>query len=348
MVFGNLSQLANQADHMNSPNLRKFTCSETRGMPLFGDLKNASIIRKSEDLYDEEFEALEEFLHDELGSGARAVKKDMKAKGLWDAAARNDGLANYLFEESWTLLGPDIQLFQPQIKAGEECQGRNSRLAEVTSSGVAGLIPSRVVSNTPVKPPTQFLISPNSHKRVCVESPPTDSTPFSSTEERNSELVSLSPRKRQNRMKAKTHKQLVKASIDGDSKRPAKSRSEIKTPSRKRTVSLSSPNNLRKHTPLPQPSKGRTLGIAIHRYISKAILAEYTAEVDISKTWHYRILLYQPIILEDLTEWLNTIGLKKVGVSCEVSPPEVREWADERSVLCIWKLNHRGKKRKMI
>lgn len=59
-------------------------------------------------------------------------------------------------------------------------------------------------------------------------------------------------------------------------------------------------------------------------------------------TWHEKILLYDPIVLEDLALWLNTEGLNAVGEDREVSALEVREWCESRGVCCLWKGGWRG------
>jgi hypothetical protein len=62
-------------------------------------------------------------------------------------------------------------------------------------------------------------------------------------------------------------------------------------------------------------------------------------------TWHEKIMIYDPIILENLTAWLNTEGLGLVGVDEEVGSGMVREWCEAKSVCCLWKENLRGKER---
>lgn len=59
-------------------------------------------------------------------------------------------------------------------------------------------------------------------------------------------------------------------------------------------------------------------------------------------TWYEKILMYDPIVLEDLTIWLNTEGLGRVGEDDEVWPGLVKEWCEERSVCCLWRENLRG------
>jgi len=63
-------------------------------------------------------------------------------------------------------------------------------------------------------------------------------------------------------------------------------------------------------------------------------------------TWYEKMLLYDPIVLEDLTTWLNTEGLGRVGVDEEVHPGAVRAWCEENSICCLWRQNLRGGARK--
>ncbi|KAJ5748537.1 uncharacterized protein N7511_010233 [Penicillium nucicola] len=56
-------------------------------------------------------------------------------------------------------------------------------------------------------------------------------------------------------------------------------------------------------------------------------------------TWHEKILMYDPIILEDFTAWLNTEGLGLVGEDREVGTASVREWCESKGVCCCWKKN---------
>ncbi|KAI9704892.1 MAG: 5'-flap endonuclease [Candelina mexicana] len=76
--------------------------------------------------------------------------------------------------------------------------------------------------------------------------------------------------------------------------------------------------------------------------ITKAVTT-MPPSTDIKKpTWHEKILMYDPIVLEDLSTWLNTQGLARVGVDREVGAVEVRDWCERNSVCCLWKENLRG------
>ena len=59
-------------------------------------------------------------------------------------------------------------------------------------------------------------------------------------------------------------------------------------------------------------------------------------------TWNEKILMYDPIVLEDLAAWLNTVGLGGVGVDEEVGPGTVRAWCEGRGICCLWRDNLRG------
>ena len=67
-------------------------------------------------------------------------------------------------------------------------------------------------------------------------------------------------------------------------------------------------------------------------------------------TWYEKILMYDPIVLEDLAAWLNTEGLGLVGEDREVSALEVRAWCELKGVCCYavgggWRGNVKGKAR---
>lgn len=62
-------------------------------------------------------------------------------------------------------------------------------------------------------------------------------------------------------------------------------------------------------------------------------------------TWHEKILMYDPIILEDLTTWLNTEGLGRIGEDREIAAQEVKDWCEANSVCCLWKGGWRGNKK---
>jgi Slx4 endonuclease len=72
--------------------------------------------------------------------------------------------------------------------------------------------------------------------------------------------------------------------------------------------------------------------------ISRAILSQAPPENACSMpNFHQKILMYDPIVIEDLAAWLNTKGLGDIGVDTEVGTAEVRAWCERNSVCCLWK-----------
>lgn len=85
---------------------------------------------------------------------------------------------------------------------------------------------------------------------------------------------------------------------------------------------------------------------AYFEYISKAVTSAPRSKDVNNPSWHEKILMYDPIILEDLTTWLNCGSLTKAGYDDEVSSGEVKKWCESKSICCLWKVNLRGKERK--
>ena len=61
-------------------------------------------------------------------------------------------------------------------------------------------------------------------------------------------------------------------------------------------------------------------------------------------TWYEKMLMYEPIVIEDLTGWLN--GASKGEITSNKDGFElVKAWCEARSVCCLWKENLRGGQR---
>ena len=88
-------------------------------------------------------------------------------------------------------------------------------------------------------------------------------------------------------------------------------------------------------------AKSTQLLISIH----KAIMNQEPTHSISNPSWKEQIAMYDPIILEDLTAWLNTGGLDSVGVDGEVEPALVRDWCESKSVCFIWASEGWRKKR---
>lgn len=92
----------------------------------------------------------------------------------------------------------------------------------------------------------------------------------------------------------------------------------------------------------PKPSTGSTP--SLFAKITEAITSLPPSNDPQDLTWHEMILLYDPIVLEDLAAWLNTKGLGRVGVDEEVGAEVVKEWCEGRSVCCLWRQGRNGKR----
>ncbi|RYP89931.1 hypothetical protein DL770_003952 [Monosporascus sp. CRB-9-2] len=81
--------------------------------------------------------------------------------------------------------------------------------------------------------------------------------------------------------------------------------------------------------------------------ITRAVTTAPRSSSHEEPSWHERMLLYDPVVLEDLAAWLNAGQLARVGWDGpEVAPADVKRWCEARSVVCLWRVNMRGKERK--
>ncbi|KAL5003831.1 structure-specific endonuclease subunit slx4 [Aspergillus recurvatus] len=55
-------------------------------------------------------------------------------------------------------------------------------------------------------------------------------------------------------------------------------------------------------------------------------------------SWHEKILMYEPIYLEDFTAWLNTEGLALVDEDREVTIGFVRQWCESKGICCCFRV----------
>ncbi|KAL2022054.1 hypothetical protein VTK56DRAFT_6098 [Thermocarpiscus australiensis] len=86
--------------------------------------------------------------------------------------------------------------------------------------------------------------------------------------------------------------------------------------------------------------------VALFRYITQAVVSAPRTTDPTNPSWHEKMLMYDPIILEDLTAWLNSGQLDRVGYDGEVSPGDVKRWCESKSVCCLWRVNLNGNERK--
>ncbi|KAK4239304.1 hypothetical protein C8A03DRAFT_32642 [Achaetomium macrosporum] len=86
--------------------------------------------------------------------------------------------------------------------------------------------------------------------------------------------------------------------------------------------------------------------VSLFRYITQAVVSAPPTKDPAKPSWHEKMLMYDPIILEDLTAWLNSGQLDRVGYDGEVAPGDVKKWCESKSVCCLWRVNLNGKERK--
>ena len=186
--------------------------------------------------------------------------------------------------------------------------------------------------------------------------PPKDSNQVAATAEKIDDVPPKKPRGRPKKdptsttppkRKPKTKAPLSEALVAGTDDEIYDSSPPTPSPPKRRS-SPKSPGQLQLSQPLETSAtkdartikgKDRTLLLS---QITKAVTT-FPPTHDIKNlTWYEKILMYDPIVLEDLTVWLNTEGLGRVGEDDEVWPGLVKEWCEERSVCCLWRENLRG------
>ncbi|KAF2669238.1 hypothetical protein BT63DRAFT_424973 [Microthyrium microscopicum] len=65
-------------------------------------------------------------------------------------------------------------------------------------------------------------------------------------------------------------------------------------------------------------------------------------------TWYERMLMYEPIVIEEFTKWLNERGVQagEGDTQGEVLPWMTQQWCEDQSICCVWKLTNRKTSRK--
>ncbi|KAI8624788.1 hypothetical protein F5Y19DRAFT_302999 [Xylariaceae sp. FL1651] len=84
----------------------------------------------------------------------------------------------------------------------------------------------------------------------------------------------------------------------------------------------------------------------LFKHITKAVTSAPRSQDPLKPSWYEKMLLYDPIVLEELASWLNGGELTRVGYDGEVSPFDVKKWCESKSVICLWRQNLNGKERK--
>ncbi|KIH93200.1 hypothetical protein SPBR_02340 [Sporothrix brasiliensis 5110] len=85
----------------------------------------------------------------------------------------------------------------------------------------------------------------------------------------------------------------------------------------------------------------------LFRYIATAVTSAPPTSDPAAPSWHEKILMYDTIILETFTAWLNNGPLRAAGYAgVDVTPLDVKKWCESKSVCCTWRKNLQGKERK--
>lgn len=84
----------------------------------------------------------------------------------------------------------------------------------------------------------------------------------------------------------------------------------------------------------------------LFEFITKAVTTAPRSADARDPSWHEKMLMYDPVVLEDLAAWLNSGQLDRVGYDSEVAPGEVKKWCESKSVCCLWRFNLNGQERK--
>lgn len=120
---------------------------------------------------------------------------------------------------------------------------------------------------------------------------------------------------------------------------PTKSKAAVSKSSR--VTESTSPGAAAKTQTAQTAERTSLLDISIH--ITKAVRAQpkhlKPSNHRSQPTWHEKILMYDPIVLEDFTSWLNVEGLGLVGEDREIGTAAVREWCEAKGICCCWRKN---------
>ncbi|TLS25578.1 hypothetical protein PpBr36_07306 [Pyricularia pennisetigena] len=70
--------------------------------------------------------------------------------------------------------------------------------------------------------------------------------------------------------------------------------------------------------------------------ITRAVKSAPRSTDPAKPSWHEKMLMYDPIVLEDLAAWLNAGQLDRVGYDGEVAPTDVKMWCESKSRAELW------------
>lgn len=258
-------------------------------------------------------------------------------EGFTDVQLRKE-IASYGFKA--------IKKRESMIMVLEKCwESKMSMALQEVPANVS--LPQPVAENT--KTETLKETSPSKKRRRppknsdLVAATADDITPKKPRGRPKKDPTATTPPKRKRKSKAALSEALVSAADEEiyDSSPPTPSPPRRRSPPK-------SPGQLQLSQPLGTTTDNTTAAFKekeralIFSQITKAVTTTPPTHDVKNLTWYEKMLMYDPIVLEDLTVWLNAEGLGRVGEDDEVSPGLVKEWCEERSICCLWRENLRG------
>ncbi|KAG0651208.1 Structure-specific endonuclease subunit slx4 [Hyphodiscus hymeniophilus] len=201
-----------------------------------------------------------------------------------------------------------------------------------------------LATNLPVSSPKKLasVLPPSSQPQITSPKRPrgrprkdNDATPSPKRKTKTASLANALSRARKTQKKAEALDEISDSDVAQTPSPPRRHPSQIGTPPLPLQLSSSASVDSRELSPT-------TSQIRLFKYITAAVKTTPPATDPSSPSWYEKMLLYDPIIIEDLTVWLNTGALEKAGWDGEVDPKEVKKWCESKSVCCLWKENLRG------
>jgi hypothetical protein len=222
------------------------------------------------------------------------------------------------------------------IKLLEKCwEGKQRMAMGDLSTNVPSSSPKKI-SKSVNEPPPSSQVQAASPKRPRGR-PKKDSTSSSPAKPRTktASVAAALSRARKAQKKAEAIDEISDSDTAQTPSPPRRHPSQIGTPPLPLQLSSSASIDTRELSPTSSQ-------VRLFKYITTAVKSAPPSTDSTNPSWYEKILLYDPIILEDLTVWLNTGALEKAGWDGEVDPKEVKKWCESNSICCLWKENLRG------
>lgn len=368
VIFGTWSQLTHENDtttlHNEAPGPKAVSSSSIIQDMLearFEGPSNADIHQ----LYENDCEALEEFLESEFDeeNAKKAKARLKKRKGLWEAASKSHDISETPFID--LSMVPDVGNQNVSTLSLEGMGRRNSLLGNIPAAAESVRNPSppavfesptkrRKARSDTEKPPTQSDTPAKRRKKTASSITSEEDLPRATRAQKKDAKGPGIPPVSRKKPKPKPTDNTESTQQPQKTKKDKRATSPVQSSPKRRTVSPPSSPTRKRRQSLSAPAGQAVTFVSsiakefIESSISKAINMEHSVTNNIADSWHYKILTYEPIVLEDFTIWLNTVGLGLVGIDDEVAPEVVKEWAEARAVVNVARETNRGRERKRL